>query len=71
MTYAQLTTAMKDHQLAAKLLRYAGVSAKCVKNEICTQPYQVNAKCTKEQAGQMQEMISSMVNGRQINIIPC
>lgn len=69
MTYAAITTAMKDHQAAAKIIRYAGFKATCVNNAACDQPWQVNAKCTVEEAGQMQEMISNMFKGRPINIV--
>lgn len=69
MDYAQINRAMKNHQTAAKVIRTAGYDAKCVKNTLCAQPYQVNVKCTVEEAKQIQVMMCQMLKDDTINIV--
>lgn len=69
MNFAQITSAMKNHQTAAQIIRYAGFSAKCVKNTECEQPYQVNVKCTSEEAKQLQIQMCKMLKDDTINIV--
>ena len=61
MTYTALTTAQKNHQLAARLIRLSGYNAKCVKNAACEQPYQVEAKVSDEQAKEFQAAMESLL----------
>lgn len=69
MTYFQLESAKATHQLAAKTIRYAGYKAQCVKNTACEQPYQVNVKCTTEEAKELQLLMCKLLKNDTINIV--
>jgi len=61
MTYAQIQQAKSAHETAAKLIRYSGISAKCIKNNACEQPYQVDTKTSVEQCKELQTMLENML----------
>ena len=61
MKIAQLTQAKSAHEAAAKMIRYAGYSAKCVKNSACEQPYQVDTKASVEDCKELQTMLENML----------
>ena len=70
MTYAQIMTAKKRHELAAQMLRYAKYNAQCCHNPNCAQPYQVNVKgASNEEVKELQDAICSLLNDDTINIV--
>ena len=69
MTYSQIQFAKSTHESVAKTIRYAGYSAKCVKNILCAQPYQVNVKCTAEEAKELQVMMCRLFKNDTINVV--
>ena len=70
MKYAALQTAKKRHELGAQTLRYAGYKAKCIKNELCEQPYQVNvAGISSEEAKELQLLICKMLKDDTLNVV--
>ena len=70
MTYATLQTAKKRHELAAQTLRYSGYKAKCVKNNLCEQPYQVNVEgINGETAKELQVLICQLLKDSTLNVV--
>lgn len=70
ITYAELQTAKKRHELAAQTLRYAGYKAQCCKNEDCAQPYQVNVKgIDPNTAKELQVLICDLLKDSTLNIV--
>jgi len=68
MTYAQLTNAKSAHELAAKLIRKSGLDARCIKNKLCEQPYQVNVKADVDTCKWLQVMLED-VTKYPVNIV--
>ena len=64
-----IQNAKSNHELAAKQLRYAGFSAKCVMNKACEQPYQVNVKCSADEAKELQVLMCQLLRNDTINIV--
>jgi len=71
ITYAELQTAKKRHELAAQTLRYAGYNARCVKNDGCAQPYQVNVKGTSDTAKELQTLVCGLLKDDTLNVVEC
>ena len=69
MTHFELETAKQNHEVAAKTIRYAGYSAKCVRNAACAQPYQVNVKCTADEAKELQLLMCKLLKNDTINVV--
>lgn len=70
MKYEALQTAKSRHELAAKIIRYAGYKAICVKNEDCKQPYQVNVfGISSETAKELQVLICRLLKDDTLNIV--
>jgi len=70
ITYAELQTAKKRHELAAQTLRYAGYKAQCCKNEGCVQPYQVNVKgIDSDKAKELQVLVCRLLKDDTLNVI--
>jgi hypothetical protein len=69
ITYAELQTAKKRHELAAQTLRYAGYKAQCCKNEACAQPYQVNVKgIDSNTAKELQVLVCGLLKDETLNV---
>lgn len=60
MTYAQLETARKAHEHAAKDLRWSGFKAKVFKNKQCEQPYEIKIKASIEELNVLQPMMEGL-----------
>lgn len=60
MTYAQLTNAKSAHELAAKLIRKSGLNARCIKNTLCEQPYEVRVKADVDTCKELQGMLENI-----------
>jgi len=69
MTYSQLQFAKQTHETAAKTIRYAGYKAQCVKNTACAQPYQVNVKCSADEAKELQILMCQLLKNDTINVV--
>lgn len=60
----------KKHELGAKLLRYAGYNAKCVKNQSFKQPFEIHVKgIGSDEAKVLQTKISDLLKHPSINVI--
>ena len=69
MTYAELTAAKSAHETAAKIIRYAGFKARCIKNTACEQPYQVNVSASVDECKDLQVQICKLLKNDTINIV--
>ena len=69
MNYKPTTPAHSNHLAAARILKYAGFNAKLVKNPLCEQQYQVDVKCTSDQAKELQLLVCQLLKDDTINIV--
>ena len=70
ITYAELQTAKKRHELAAQPLRYAGYKAQCCKNDACVQPYQVNVRgISSDTAKELQVLVCGLLKDETLNVV--
>ncbi len=69
MTHQQIESARVAHELAAEIIAFGGYSAKCVKNELCEQPHQVNVKCDSDKAKELQILVCKLLKDDTLNVV--